>query len=457
MDMNECRHILLMAALLGAGLLGHGCDRASVCPTPESMQVASGDGPAIAGEEEADRLDDVRREWVMQLAPIRDEQMRGLLAGAGQDTPPMMIELMAGAMTAEWTAVSNAWQHMDFLRNIQAENVAPAIRGAAFHPANEMAWFFALMRSEWTTELAELFCRESLDALPEKSIVFLGGAGSRFLLGGLRDIQGRTNMLALSQNQLVDATYLEYVQVLAPEGVWVPMADDHTAAFSVIVEDIRAGRAGPEVGVLDDETGKVNLHWPSSAMWLNGVLARLMVENNKEEYSFFVEEEEVIPWMRGFMKPAGAWLQLFPEPVETISPEEVLADIQYWENMEKRLLKRPDYIGSLWMRATWAPRRMGGASLYAHHRMWDQAEAAFKQTIRLAPKYTLAHFRLATEVYVPQNRLEEAIYYLEQVRQMDPESALCDEWIHKLRAQLFSKPLPPERAVPVPPAPDAAE
>ncbi|MCZ7591477.1 MAG: tetratricopeptide repeat protein [Kiritimatiellae bacterium] len=64
--------------------------------------------------------------------------------------------------------------------------------------------------------------------------------------------------------------------------------------------------------------------------------------------------------------------------------------------------------------------------------MYNEAEAAFRQAMRLAPNYPSSAFRLAVQVLAPQGRVEEAVVLLQDLEKAHPENKEYRKYIERL-------------------------
>ena len=109
----------------------------------------------------------------------------------------------------------------------------------------------------------------------------------------------------------------------------MPAPEDSNAAFKQYVDDVKEGRipAGADVKI---EDGKVSVQGVGGVMQINGILARMIFDHNKDAHSFFVEESYVLPWMYPYLEPFGLILKLHAEPVPELAPETIARYRQFW-------------------------------------------------------------------------------------------------------------------------------
>ena len=155
-------------------------------------------------------------------------------------------------------------------------------------------------------------------------------------------------------------------------------------------------------------------------MNLNGMLARMIFEHNKEQYPFFVEESYVIAWMYPYMEPHGLILKLNKKRVPALDPKVISEDTQVWNALTTKVLADRNFTENLSARKTYSKLRAAIGGLYVYRQMTAEAEAAFKQALELCPIVPEANFRLA-QLYQESGRFDDAIPVLERFKsQLSP-------------------------------------
>ena len=241
----------------------------------------------------------------------------------------------------------------------------------------------------------------------------------------------RSDVYLITQNALADNTYMNVMRDLMGDDIWIPSQQDSNYAFQKYVEDVRSGRvaAGAEVSF---EGGRVSVQGVQGVMTINGILARMIFEANKEKHDFYVEESYVIPWMYPYLTPHGLIMKINKETVNELSPDTVKNDHAFWEWYTPRLLGNKKFHRDVVARKTFSKLRSAIAGVYAYRRLFDESEFAFKQAIALYPLSPEANFRLA-DIYMQQFRFTQAREVIEEFLKGDPENDKVAEFLGQIK------------------------
>ncbi|HMP74799.1 MAG TPA: DUF2723 domain-containing protein [Kiritimatiellia bacterium] len=241
----------------------------------------------------------------------------------------------------------------------------------------------------------------------------------------------RSDVYLITQNALADNTYMNVMRDLYGDRIYIPSQQDSNMAFQQYVEDVRAGRiqAGADVSF---EGGRVSVQGVQGVMTINGLLARRIFDVNKHLHDFYVEESYVIPWMYPYLTPHGLIMKINTEPVPEISPEMVKNDREFWDWYVARLTANPKFLRDVVARKTFSKLRSAIAGLYAYRRLFDEAEYAFEQAIKLYPLSPEANFRLA-DIEMQQFRFSKAREVIETFLKEDPGNDRVGEFLVQIR------------------------
>jgi tetratricopeptide (TPR) repeat protein len=180
------------------------------------------------------------------------------------------------------------------------------------------------------------------------------------------------------------------------------------------------------------EGDRVRVSGLTAVKALNGELARLIFERNKDQHAFYVEESYVLPWMYDFAQPYGIIFRLSNEPLPEFTVGTLMQDRAYWAELSRQLLEDRRYRRDQLAQRTFAKLRANIGSLYAHRGIISEAEHAFRQALQLCPTSAEASYRLA-QMYAGVGRTEEALKVLEAYQKHDPFNATMQEAINQIR------------------------
>jgi tetratricopeptide (TPR) repeat protein len=108
-------------------------------------------------------------------------------------------------------------------------------------------------------------------------------------------------------------------------------------------------------------------------------------EKNRDTHDFFVEESFPIVWTYDYAIPHGLIYQLNKTRVESLTPEMVEKDFQFWKNYKARLLGNPRYRNDVDAQRSFSKLRQTTGNIYRHHKMTKEAERAYWEALELWP------------------------------------------------------------------------
>jgi len=256
--------------------------------------------------------------------------------------------------------------------------------------------------------------------------------------------------------------------------IYIPSRQDFERSFQIYIENVKARRARgehieEEVTIKD---GKISVGGVAGVMKLNGILTEMIWKENKAKHTFYVEESYVIPWMYPYLEPAGMIMKLNAEKVK-ITPEIVKKDFDYWNNITNmfanggviefsdlspsitngnpeivklfcnnkpdgrkgRIIIKPnEFKDDVTAQKSFSKCRSANAGLYEYHRMWTEAENAYKQAIWFYPVSAEAYMRLAN-MYMKIGQYDKALTAVEEYKRKDPLNTRVDGMLGAIRAQ----------------------
>lgn len=327
---------------------------------------------------------------------------------------------------------------------------------------------------EWNNRWLHRYGNEIIGSIPPGSVYFGGTDSGRFIVSALCESQvtGKP-FFTLTQNQLADATYLDYLRAMYGKQIKVPTADDAARAFEEYTSDAARRqqegqlKPGENVQVVD---GRVQVSGPVAVMQVNGLIARTIFDDNSGR-DFFVEESYPLDWMFPYLTPHGLIFQLNKKPQPGITEAQLLKDQEYWKNLTDEMLgpwldeKTPlhevcdfaykyglaksvagypgdkDFAGNEEARKSFSKLRSAIGGLYAwraqnatdpgeRQRMYDAADYAFRQSYAICPTSDEAVGRYV-DLLLARQRIDDAMLVVKTVLRLTPENdqlrALLDQ------------------------------
>jgi predicted Zn-dependent protease len=145
-----------------------------------------------------------------------------------------------------------------------------------------------------------------------------------------------------------------------------------------------------------------------------------------------VEEGNVLSWMYPYLEPHGLIMRLQPQPVLVVDPSVIGRDRRYWDEQARRLLADVRFQRDPIARLVYSRARAAIAGLYAHHRMADDAEYAYRQALELYPDNQEAVRRLA-QLLVQLDRYDDALRLLNDTLRRDSYNVPLREAVNQIQ------------------------
>lgn len=243
----------------------------------------------------------------------------------------------------------------------------------------------------------------------------------------------RPDVHLITQNALADNTYLSVMRDLYGDSIWIPSLADGNGAFRRYIEDLRAGRTAPSADIRI-EGGRVSIQGVGGVMLINGILAQMIFEHNKDRHAFYVEESYAIAWMYPYLTPHGLIMQINPAPLPSLPPQAVHDDMDFWDWYVRRLTGNPRFLRDTMAKKSFSKLRSAIAGLYVSRGMIPEGEHAFLESIRLYPLSPEANFRLA-DLYLRSNRPDDAIRIMAAYSRQDPNNGRAAAFVQDLKAR----------------------
>ena len=360
------------------------------------------------------------------LAYLKHQQMERLAIELHLDVPAEARKFFKAAEAGDCTAVSNTYARIQQLTGQSTSSIQmpgyPSVLNVPIHETRGAYEF-----CDWDSLMLLRYARGILDSIPNGSVYFGGTDPGRFLITMFLDVvitkspdvTVLTPKFIITQNALIDTRYVEYLQLTRGDRLWLPSTNDIERAFHGYASELRERQGrGEQLGPNEQLDSSNHVHGVAAAMNINGILTKWIFDRNKDKHPFFVEESYVIPWMYPYMEPHGLILKLNNEKLANLDPAAIVCDREFWAKLSKELLADPKFLANEGERKTYSKMRSAIGGLYMYRKLWDEAEAAYKQAITLCPGSPEASFRLV-QLYVEQGRRDEAVAVLEQLQKLD--------------------------------------
>jgi len=239
-----------------------------------------------------------------------------------------------------FTRLQRASGRYPYLNSAPDETISPALATVIWPPISEMIGVYEEFHN-WDRKWARRFGSEIIDSIPRSSIYFGGTDPGRFIISALSESHSEGKpFFTLTQNQLADGTYLEYLRKIYGKRLYVPTTEDSQKAFQAYVEDaqqrLKDGKLKPgeDVRTVD---GRVQVSGQVAVMEINGLLVKTIIEKNADR-EFYLEESFAFDWMYPQLSPHGLIFKLHQKPLSALALADVRKDQAYWKKLTGELV-----------------------------------------------------------------------------------------------------------------------
>lgn len=325
--------------------------------------------------------------------------------------------------------------------------------------------------------------------------IYFGGtdAGRSLVTAHLKSHAKGDPFFLVAQNSLTRGPYLDYVNWLFGNRIWLPDAAALKSAQESYLQDAerrlehdlkfperpRQIRLGEDVRKVD---GKVKASGAVADMVVNAVLAKMIFERNPQR-EFFVEESFPLDWMYPHLSPHGFVLKLNREPLASLDEETLARDREFWRAQVKPMIGGwlqpetpvkevcafvervfadknltgfegdPQFVGDAASRQSFAKLRCAIAGVYnfrlssldgapprkedlakyqaEYARLQAATDFAFRQAFALCPSSPEAVFRYINFLSA-KGRLDDALLIAKSFLKIDPGNAAAKGLMEQL-------------------------
>lgn len=271
----------------------------------------------------------------------------------------------------------------------------------------------------------------------EEHAIFFGGTDpGRFVPTYMIYSAGvRPDIYIITQNALAQGSYLSVERDLYGDEIWIPTKEDSGAAFNIYVEEVKRGLREPKGGELLIQNGRVQVTGALDVMDVNGILAQMMFDHDKDRHAFYVEESYAIEWMYPHLSPHGLIMRLNRE--ETGFDRSLAdRDADFWDWYLRRLLADPMYRRDFAGQKSFSKLRSAIAGLYARQNRIEESSQAFREAVLLYPASPEATFRYARECLMPLRKWDAILELMDYTDLIDPRNKRTEnlrQYIAKFR------------------------
>ncbi len=241
----------------------------------------------------------------------------------------------------------------------------------------------------------------------------------------------RSDLYIITQNALADGTYMKYIRshydvtrrarynwferwlgrdVTYPKKpLLLPTEAEVQQAFGIYVQ-----RSGQQVR----PGQRIVVEGVQGVFAINGIISQMIFEKNKDKHAFYVEESFPMDWYYPHAAPFGLFLKIHKDALAAIPEEDIRKDRDYWDKYSERLLGNWRFRADRPAKMSFSKLRSSIANIYAWRKLWEEAEYAYRQALRLAPENAETAFRFA-EMLANLGRFDDAIQVVKEFHKID--------------------------------------
>jgi hypothetical protein len=413
-----------------------------------------------------------------RFATAKQAQARELARNLTNSVPSYTWSFFDAVQVDDWETATNLAARLSAASgrySADTKLISPALYTVVWQPIHETIGAYEAFHG-WDNKSLHRFGSEIINSIPRGSIFFGGTDPGRFLITALSESHEEGNpFFTVTQNQLADGLYLEYLRAMYGRKLYVPSVADSQKAFQDYLADaqrrLETGRLKPGEDVRIVEN-RVQVSGQVAVMGINALLAKVIFDKNPDR-QFFVEESFPLDWMYPQLSPHGPIFELNRKPLLQLPAETVIKDQEYWGkfvgelvgdwitdktsvqdvcNFVEKVYLRKDLNGFKGdarfakndeAQKCFSKLRSSIAGLYAwrvehskdedeQDRMRKAADLAFRQAFALCPSSPEALFRY-TQLLVNRKRIHEAISLTQTSMRFDPENESLKELLRGLR------------------------
>jgi tetratricopeptide (TPR) repeat protein len=403
-----------------------------------------------------------------RFATAKKNQVRTLADNLTNKVPAFVWSYFDAVRVDDWETATNLGSRIMRARSFSPTNSGefpPALQTLIWPPITETIGAYEQFHN-WDNQWLHRFGSNIITSIPSGGIYFGGTDPGRFIVSVLKESEfAERPLFVLTQNQLVDSAYLDYLHRLYQDKIYIPTANDVQEVYSNYLTDAQkrlvSGKLKPGEDVRTDESGKVTASGQIAVMEVNALLAKMIIEHNPS-HEFYIEESFVLDWMYPQLSPHGLIMELHHKPLDTLREDVLRADKKFWNEFVGELVgnwisdetsikeicdfdekvylhtnftgfkgsvsfaknnetqmcfaKLRSSIGGLYV---WRMEHAGSSE--EKNQMRKAAESAYRQALALCPVLPEAIFRYANFL-VELKRTDEAIMIVETATRIKPES-----------------------------------
>lgn len=400
-----------------------------------------------------------------RFVATKQAQVRKFASGESDKVPSIVWSYFDALRVDDWQSATNLANRIDLIgKSFGTNTISPSLQGPIWQSIGETIGAYSEFH-DFDNGWLRRFGTNIISSIPAGSIYFGGTDPGRYVVSALCQSQSEGRpFFTITQNQLVDQRYLDYLRIIYGSKLYIPTTNDLKVTFDEYLADaekrLKGGTLKPGEDVWKGKDGHVHVSGTVAVMAINGLLAKKISEKNPER-DVYVEESYRLDWMYPYLSPHGLIMQLHREPLRELSRTDVEKDSEYWKRMtadavggwltEKTSVREVcDFCEKVYLRTdlknfkgdpafakneesqkTFSKLRTSIAGIYvwraAHARNTDErlemnkmADLAFRQAVALCPYSPEAVYNY-TQFLADLGRRDDAILITQTASRIKPD------------------------------------
>lgn len=280
--------------------------------------------------------------WNYIKSPDVATQLKSFVAGkmaqansATNESPPEFAAFFAAAQNGDWLTVSNSFN--EFAKH------APQYQHSGTNDARLSGTAWAAILEIWgafdafgegNQKYSALYANDIINSIPPGSVYFGGTDEGRFLITAMQKSQVDGDpFFTITQNALADGSYLDYLQNMYGDQLYIPTAEDSQQCFQEYTDDaklrLQNHQLKPGEHVKMDPSGRPQISGQVAVMEINGLIAKVIFDKNTSR-DFYIQESFPLDWMYPYLEPHGLIFKIDHQPLAALSDETIQQDHDYW-------------------------------------------------------------------------------------------------------------------------------
>ena len=414
-----------------------------------------------------------------QFLYSKQQQIQNFSETITNKIPRIVWRFYDATRLEDWETASNLFHQINAASRRYAnvtndDSLTPALATLIWPPLSESYGVFEQFH-EWNNRWLHRYGKEIIGSIPPGSIYFGGTDPGRFIISAQCEsqVEGKP-FFTLTQNQLADSTYFDYLRAMYGKKIKIPSVEDVQQTFEDYSTDAMRRQHGGQLKPGEDVrvvNGRVQVSGQVAVMQINGLLARKIFDNNPGR-DFYVEESFPLDWMYPYLTPHGLIFQLNRTAHDRIAEAEILKDQEYWKKLTDETLGNwldektsindvcnfaykyglgnqladypgdKDFAANDEVRKTFSKLRSSIAGLYAwcaqnatdpneDKHMYDAADYAFRQSYAMYPCLPEAVYRYVN-LLLTRHRTADAVLIVKTTLRLTPDNEALQSLLSQL-------------------------